>query len=136
MSQKFFKVVRIAEGMLLSCAIRLPENVRVEYLENQWVRPQLEGSKLFCFSNLICAEAFAHDEMYGETVSIYECEVKNPEITKALSSIDEVVKFWERKRKNDNMKGLYLRGVPGGSYSVDAIKLVNKIKTIYSPYSW
>ena len=127
MKQKYFYKV-VNKGMT-SYIVENHEDISVKYILNKWVKPKLEGSKLFVFRGLQAARDFGF--FIGTTVQnarIYQCEVKNPEKCK-IKIIDfffmgpNIKDFWESdKRRN------HCIDAPQGSYLVDAVKLIKQIK--------
>ena len=121
---KFYKVVRkrTKECKDLSSAI-IGHDYVLKYKTQRWRRPILKGSKIFVFDSIENAQKFINKE-YAQTIySIYECEVKNPQKTTGLAFVPNtysIERFWEGNFNSFRF--------PYGSYCVDAVKLIKKIK--------
>lgn len=107
------------------------DTFRVQYKENEWVFPNLEGSKLFVFCDKKLAIKFT-DNMLG---MLYICQVQNP--IKKAPFVPEIkiepmrtFNIWKNyKNKKGYKKLIYdlTAKPPEGTIWCDAVKLENLI---------
>ena len=128
---RYYKCVRVYHKKLYSWSLgnntSLGSPWLIEYIERQWVTPNVPNSKVFIFGSLFAAEQFSGAD---PNVAIYEVEV--PSVPKALEYIclpseDEYFEdFWDFRWKRENNLPGWLDVAPVNSYSCDAVKLVKK----------
>jgi len=132
---KYFKVVRSYD--LSSCCLNddFPNEFRVFYKLNEWVSPVIENTRLFVFKTLDDARCFISSEYFSHgTISIYECEVKNPQKVKYMARVYLIQNYWKKifeARKNKKKTDLYdvIRyDTPKNTYSATQIKLLREVK--------
>lgn len=94
----------------------------VTYIPNQFVKPNVENTKLYVFNTLEDAKFFCR----YSNAQIWECEVKNPTTCKFLSFLDSVGSFWKNKKKHLSVSS-YAKHCPKGTRTCDAVKLLKKV---------
>lgn len=137
MTQKFYKVVRCEKCGLVSARMNKEcqffdgiNAIKIHYRIKRWVKPKIEGSKIFVFHSIdsaqdfICTSSFDIDSgEEKEKEHIYECEVRNPTVaTIACNSIHQITRFW-----NGDMNVVVMEP-PKGTYYCDAVKLIQRIQ--------
>lgn len=97
----------------------------VEYKLNEFVTPNVTGTKLYVFDNVDNAKRFAG---LCETVELWECEVINPRKCATLAYVLEnsINKFWKLKRAHKKINAICKQS-PYGTISCDAVKLLRKV---------
>lgn len=104
----------------------IPKEYRVTYKLNSWVKPKVEGTRLFFFKTLEEADNFCH---YAEDKVIFKCEAKNVAKIKYIGYVDSIVKFWQFKlKKKKRNLGIFNKSAPLGSYSASEIKLLERVQ--------
>lgn len=122
----FYKVVSAFDDVLTSCIIQ-PYAGGIKYKVGEWVKPEIEGSKLFVFSTLHNAQCFRSE---NSSQLIYECEVVNP--TEPPQAVvhhlalyrDLVEEFWSGKRLPTCRQSDY---IISGTMLCDAVKLTRLV---------
>ncbi len=116
----------------------------VVYKPLEWVKPNIQGSKLFVFDSLKNAEHFAGKSFSpfdrGREYDIWVAQVKNPVLMRVISEVDyrSVFDFWNywgrarqlKKRANclfNSMVGITMPP-PAGTYGCSAVKLISRTK--------
>ena len=116
----YYKVLR--ENLL--SATTYTRGVEVQYKVDEWIKPQVENTKLMVFETFELAKRFC-DKLCGQRY-IYSCEVANPQPAPAkLCSVWSEQKygaFWENK-VNENLINL---PSPQGTIICDAVKLIEQ----------
>ena len=81
-------------------------SLRVNYPIKQWVKPVLEGSKLFVFKHLYEASCFSRNELLiYRYPKVVKCYVKNPSKSETLpikvasSAYEELQELWDSYNK-------------------------------------
>jgi hypothetical protein len=98
----------------------------VKYIVGEWVKPRLEGSKLFIFDTKENALTFIQKEKADpKKVHLYTCEVKNPMKAEYMDIPGfDYPFFWNyRFFKSDG----YAKP-PEGTYYGDEVKLIKKVE--------
>lgn len=98
-----YKVVCNIAGKLHSAFVNEVKKLDVEYKVGEWVRPNVEGTRLFVFVELGDAYNFIYNiswktENKGR-LEIYSCSVLNPRY-----DYDKFLKYWKEIRYCDTFK--------------------------------
>lgn len=132
-----YKVVRNRYGILHSAFVSRINKLDIVYSVDKWVRPNVEGTKIFVFINLHDALEFIQNIQYtlqdGEKLEIYNCSVLNPvyEYDKFIRYLDDLEYITGITKSDDVIKEDMLRYhyTPiWNSIYADAIKLHDLIQ--------
>ena len=114
----------------------MPESIRVIYKVGEFVKPNLENSKLFVFEDLEDARKFLNRGYLWGT-KIYSCRVKNPTIPEWENQvkISEIIEFWKNVDRLSKLKcnetgfeqffGAAM--VSSGTIICDEVQLIEKV---------
>jgi hypothetical protein len=119
----YYKVVRPRARRGLISARATDTGLGITYIPNEWVTPVMPNSKIFVFSALVEARAFAWSEE-----QIWECEVQNPRKAKYYSGYGGLFTFWSYSPSK--RVAIYKKTgskVPTGTIFADAVKLIKQI---------
>lgn len=131
----FYKVVHSEDKSSINSNLNYSNiSYKVFYKLNEFVSPNIEGTKLYIFSSLEDVESFIHNEFIMD-YSVYECEVINPTVATLLGNPSLVGRFWELVKRpfisiehEKRVNSLYFKTVPSGTYECDAVKLIKEIE--------
>lgn len=77
-----YKVVTNIDGKLHSAFVYDVDGIDIKYEVNKWIRPNIEGTRIFVFVDLDDARQFIrniqHKLFRGQRFEIYNCSVLNP----------------------------------------------------------
>lgn len=126
----WYKVVDKRNGGRYSAcrSDNFPEEYRVAYKLNEWVGPNIKGTRLFCFKNLEDAKRFKNTIFSPKSWTIYECDVKNPAKVKYVASPKFIKNFWKFKKLKRSILDFVSISCPDNTYSCSSIKLLRKVK--------
>ena len=132
-----YKVVTNRNGLLGSSYVQQVKELNVEYKVGEWVRPNVEGTKLFVFSRLDDAKNFIvsnEDTVSSGRMQIYTCSVLNPvyKYDKYIPSLLEISIIVNRIKKHqlcDLSSYLYSKADPAWPNTIycDAVKLLELV---------
>ena len=75
-----YKVVsKTPSGEYYSAIVTYNQRIKVKYIPGVWVSPRITRSKLFVFTSLSSAIAWAKNQIYDENYAIWECLVDSLE---------------------------------------------------------
>lgn len=130
--RKVYKVVDVANsGIMYSVSVPRSAAHCLRYSIGQWIKPKIEGSKIFVFDTLAHAKDFA-----GVGHSVFECEYTGKAIRPNYMCYDfeymrKVSQFWQAYHggeeciRSNNVSNTNM--LPDGTLYVDAIRLVRKV---------
>ena len=125
----FYKVVN--EDLTSCCRNpNFPLKYKVRYKIGEFVKPNIDGTRLFVFKNLDDVNEFLSNVfLEKEFWSVYECEVTNPKEESAIAYPAEVESFWYY-RNAGKLYGELDNSMPApqGTYSCDSVKLIKRIE--------
>ncbi len=123
--KKYYKVISKNFDSKISYA-SVGIGMTVEYFENKWAKPILEGSKLFCFDSLESAQDWLNQGNGMLGYEIWECKVENP--IKAAHLISYVsAQYIKDYWNNEDMRSDFLKETPKGTIWADKIMLLTQI---------
>ena len=121
---------KVTDTLNRSINPRLPADYSTQYVLGREVKPNVKGTKLFCFNNLERAYRFC--AQLNQDYFVYECEITNPGKPKFLSHIGSYYfsLFWNNKNKHKKIhEDSFL--APLGTVSCDSIKLIRLVDSCY-----
>jgi hypothetical protein len=122
MAKAFKVLVEVSDGTLLSCYAAF--GCKLTYTPNQWTSPTLKGSKLFCFTKLDDAKAFASTIKAFATIAVWKAFATNIKPCHTVSGYaipKDIVAFWDH-----NPAGYYKGTPPPGTHFADAIMITEE----------
>lgn len=142
---EYYKVVVVENNKRMSACVNphiLRDIYRLEYKQNEWTKPKIEGSYLFCFSNLESAENFFNGYPEEHKAEIWKCEIKGGRTPPNYVGKGQVELYWQGigklipKKKKLSCLRLYNYisgknlGMATPDYTILAkeIKLIEKVK--------
>lgn len=112
-----------------------PENYRVTYTPNRWVKPVVRGTKLFVFLNKVEAVRFWEKDRYSWEV--WECEILNPVAIKPVFPA-RIEEYWnyivnnivsKKKKFHDDAAVPRMTDIGQSCIACSAMKLTRKVKS-------
>lgn len=116
----YYKVVN---PELKSCCANpgFPEEYRVQYKLNEWVKPVMPNTRLFIFDSINDAEWFRH--RMGLHYKVYPCYAKKVARVKKLAAPMNIVNFWKFKKLHRKIDRYLLTDLPRGTLSCSEVML-------------
>ena len=135
---KYYKVV--TQYLESASAVKCEPDLAIQYVQNEWVYPKLQGTKLFVFDDFWAAKDFC---IMGQRY-IYECEVQNPTPSRnyRLFCSFGTLGIWDRLRKAHKLRQQKKKFTHITSDAcfirlhtvmVDAVKLTKRLENYYVP---
>lgn len=108
----------------------LMDELTVQYVEKQWVRPAKPGTHLMCFDSLSRARNFA----YTRDGIVFECKVIKPRKYGFITPFDVFTTYYpglsyliRKKQKYSHLQRGYECSPPSSTIFCEAIKLVKQV---------
>lgn len=102
----------------------MPREFRVFYKVGEFVKPNLEGSKLFIFEDEDDAIQFIERELFGSGADVWTCKVKNPvKPPEKRGLICMIKEYWIAYTK----ESLHSKPYPEGTLVCDEVMVLEKL---------
>lgn len=107
----------------------------VQYKLNDYVKPNIQGSKLYVFDNFDSAKNFAYTNRYSSNypLLIYLCIVENPKVCTGIGDINyagsltNIMNIFWRANTDKSVRYINTKNPPSNTIECDSVCLLAKL---------